>query len=48
MLVPATVAALCAAGIMLLSTGIYRLRARATTWRRVAEVLVNRLTTGAR
>jgi tight adherence protein B len=39
MLSVATIAALCAAGVMLLSTGVYRLRARGTTSRRVAELL---------
>jgi tight adherence protein B len=46
LLVQAAVAALCAAGVMLFSGGVYRLRARWTTSRRVAEVLGEQPTAG--
>jgi len=39
MMLSVTIAALCAAGVMLLSGGIYRLGVRATTSRRVAELM---------
>src|SRR5579864_1025500 len=38
-MIAAAIAALCAVGVMLLSGGVYRLNQRATTARRVADVL---------
>ena len=39
MTLAAEIALCCAAGVVLLASGVYRVRARATTARRVAEVL---------
>jgi tight adherence protein B len=45
--IPVAIAALCAVGIMLLSGGVYRVRTRDATSRRVAEVLGERPTQAA-